>query len=160
MHDSYDDIRSRISEPPKWFDENAVPRYSDFAPGEQSNIYADRVAFVLIACQNCREKFKVCFSSCSMDRLRWQLRHEQLGVENPCKHDLWDGCVDGSIHFGDPPNTQCCPAGPTMNCLDLRVLEAWERVNFEWVRKPECEVMLSDHDEYEPAAIAEAKGEA
>jgi hypothetical protein len=30
MLPSYDDIKSRIDDDPKWYDENGVPRYDDF----------------------------------------------------------------------------------------------------------------------------------
>lgn len=70
----------------------------------------------------------------------------------------------GTIHYGDPPNTECCPAGATMNCWDLRVVEFWAR-GFalrrirepenkdpsmaaaeynDWTRVPELEIELPD----------------
>jgi hypothetical protein len=55
----------------------------------------------------------------------------------------------GSLHYGDPPNMQCCPAGPTMNCEDLHVLEYWIRkpsrvgkVITEWHQVPDLELDL------------------
>jgi hypothetical protein len=32
MLQHYEDILSRIAEPPRWFDEQGVPRYCEFAP--------------------------------------------------------------------------------------------------------------------------------
>lgn len=44
----------------------------------------------------------------------------------------------GAIHYGDPPNTECCAAGPTMNCWDLRVIEFWARgFSLRAIREPE-----------------------
>ena len=43
-------------------------------------------------------------------------------------------------HYGDPPNMGCCPAGPTMNCEDIKILEFWEMVDMRWVRVPELEI--------------------
>lgn len=132
MHHHYSDIRDRIAEPPKWFDEYAVPRYSDFTPDETANIYANRAVLVEIECQDCERSFLVCISTGSMEQ------HIQ-GI------DLWKAIADGSLHYGDPPNIQFCPAGPTMNCMDIRVVEAWDKQDFgEWTRRPELEITLAD----------------
>lgn len=129
MHHHYKDIRDRIAEPPKWFDEEAVPRYCDFSPNQKASIYADEVALVLIACQVCERRFKVALSRSSF--------HSCPTIEAYIR--------DGSLHYGDPPNVECCPAGATMNCDDLKVLEYW-RLNrqggYEWERVPELEVVL------------------
>lgn len=61
---------------------------------------------------------------------------------------LRDSILAGTIHYGDPPNAGCCPAGPTMNCWDLRVLEFWHQHDHEWRRDPVLERELPDlHDE-------------
>jgi len=44
MLQHYEDILSRIAEPPRWFDEQGVPRYCEFAPHCIANIYADECA--------------------------------------------------------------------------------------------------------------------
>ena len=113
MNQAYADITERISEPPRWWDECAVPRYCAFTPRAVANIYAVEVALVEIACQNCGTRFLVAWSR-------------------------GDFVIDGAVqetkpfdpqtfHYGDPPNAGCCAAGPTMNCNDLRVLECWRR---------------------------------
>lgn len=137
MHHHYRDITSRISEPPKWYDEEAVPRYCDFAPDQTANIYASEAALVEIACQGCGTRFKVAFSWDRMD-MKWvrgtPRLHEELTLA-----DVKD------LHYGDPPNAGCCPSGPTMNCDDLRVLEFWRKnERFRWTRIPELEVALAD----------------
>ena len=131
MNHHYKDIRDRIAEEPEWFDEHAVPRYGAFSPKESANIYAKQVALVLIACQNCGRRFKVCFSAC------------RLVIASG--GDLWRAITERSIHYGDPPNIECCPAGPTMNSEPIAVLEAWERSDYgDWTRRGEFEVVLDD----------------
>lgn len=114
MHHHYRDIVDRIAEPPLWWDENAVPRYCEFAPNQVANIYATEVVLMEIECQNCGQRFMVAMSSDpyqSMD----------------CGATLSDAIKDGSLHYGDPPNIGCCPAGPSMNCYDIRVVEYWHQ---------------------------------
>jgi len=130
MKHFYKDIRSRISELPSWWDEHGVPRYGAFTPKSVSNIYADECALLLIACQNCRHTFRVAMS---WDR------------ETPPPVDVL------RAHYGDPPNGECCDAGPTMNCDDLRVLEWWVNTRASangWIRKYKNEILLPDHLEY------------
>jgi hypothetical protein len=135
MNRYYADILSRISEPPIWFDENAVPRFEAFSPSMVANIYADVCLLVEIQCQSCGTVFKVAMSEGEMDRFnrRWPL---YALIKNK------------GLHYGDPPNINCCPSGPTMNCLDIRVLECWRRgtKTFEWERQAELEVELEDAD--------------
>lgn len=139
MHCGYRDIRDKISDPPMWFDENAVPRYVPFSPRELSNIYAREAALVEIACQNCQTKFKVAFSRCAMDDVQSQM----MGV-GPVT--LAETIKEKTIHYGDPPNIGCCPAGPTMNSDPLRVLEFWTREELEWVRDYALEIDIADDE--------------
>lgn len=131
MHRYYGDILERIAEPPRWFDEHAVPRFGEFSPKNIANIYAHECALVLIACQACGQRFQVAFS--------W---HPWVsGVERTA---LSERITD--LHFGDPPNMECCPAGPTMSSDALRVLEFWVH-DGGWHRQPELEVTLSGETE-------------
>lgn len=127
MKQSYRDITDKLGTP-LWWDEHGVPRYEPFRPELASNVYAKQVAFLEIACQACREKFKVCISYSSF--------HQQDDLKKRIKNK--------SIHYGDPPNYYgyCCASGPTINCEDLVVLEFWERVYVEWVRHKEFEIDL------------------
>ncbi len=148
MNESYDDIRSRIAEPPQWWDEHAVPRYVPFAPRWLADIYADECALVLIACQNCGHEFPVAMSSSMGSAVRAvMLRKEDVTLETMRRYSVAASIETGAIHYGDPPNIECCPAGPTMNCDDLRVLQFWRRergaVN-DWVRVAELERVLPD----------------
>ena len=123
MNNEYFDIRDRIAEPPKWWDEFAVPRYCDFGPRRAANIYAREAALVLIECQCCGRQFRVCMSGRS--------------------GEIADEIRSGSLHYGDPPNVRCCPGGPSMNCIDLRVIEYWRRnKDLDWERDASLETAL------------------
>jgi hypothetical protein len=128
---------------PQWWDEYAVPRYCKFAPSHVADIYADEVAFLLIGCQSCRREFKVAMSCSSMDDVR---KRDRLAKR----------IEDGSIHYGDPPNADCCPGGNTMNCDDFKVLEYWvnnRSTKYEWERIPELEIDLPDMPGYEKQEV-------
>lgn len=150
MNHHYQDIRTRIADPPKWWDEHAVPRYCEFAPDETADIYAQQVALVEIACQECDQRFLVCFSWGGMTREFH--RQEPLTAEDVKQ-----------LHYGDPPNAcDDCMAGATMNSVPLRVVEFWRRGGeeftapdarfpgtrvclpgyFDWRRLPELEVAI------------------
>ena len=133
MNHHYNDIRRLIDEEPEWFDECAVPRYCTRAPSLCANIYADEVAFVEIRCQNCGHKFIVAFSWGMSDEVRG---HQALSVI------VEDG---GDLHYGDPPNIQCCPAGPTMTSISIRVVEFWKQnVWPHWRRIPGLEIEFEE----------------
>lgn len=155
MNHHYDDIRSRVGEPPVWFDEHAVPRYCQFTPDGCANIYAHEVALCDIACQSCGARFLVAFS--------WDDIEFVQGV--PRKHVPLTPADAARLHYGDPPNVRCCPSGPTMNCDDLRVVEFWRKGGdefteerngmrvcspgyFDWQRIPENEVVMCDHPDF------------
>jgi len=121
MHCSYDDIRERIQEPPKWFDEFAVPRYCEFSPKKVANIHAREVVLVLIRCQHCEKKFEVSFTELNLIDELWD-RSTRKKLKN-----ISDLIEDGTLRYGDPPNVGCCGSGPTMNSVAIRVLEYWYR---------------------------------
>lgn len=133
MHHTYHDITDKLGTP-LWYDEHAVPRYCKFAPTEVANIYAKQVVLFRIACQGCFKMFAVAES--------WSSPVQIFG------RDLASQILDGSLHYGDPPNAECC-GGTTMNCLDLYVIEYWERIDFEWVRNAKYEIELGDAKDYE-----------
>jgi hypothetical protein len=148
MHHDYADIRSLIPQEPDWWDEYAVPRYGSFAPNKLADIYSDECALVMIACQACGHKFPVAFSSSSMSRLREAMARgakEPKDYEPFIKNTLLEQAVIAkALHYGDPPNINCCAGGATMNCDDLKVLEFWRKENWDWKRHPELEVELED----------------
>ena len=130
MHYHYRDIRSRIAEPPKWWDEHGTPRYCDFGPGETSDIYCKECCLLRIRCQDCGAKFDVCMSWNLLDKAMHDAASLSERIEN------------GSIHYGDPPNDRCCAAGPTMNSEPIAVLQFWRSENCEWSRVAELERVL------------------
>jgi hypothetical protein len=126
MNEDYLDIRERIPENPKWWDENAVPRYCEFHPQRCANVYSREVALVRITCQGCGQEFPVAFSSGHLENDD----DDAIAVQIKAK----------TLHYGDPPNVDCCAAGQTMNSEPRRVLEYWHRPFLDWVRNPELEV--------------------
>lgn len=127
---------SRISEPPLWFDEHAVPRYDPFTPDGAANIYANCVALARITCQGCGIDFRVCFSESQMDKINYMIGESEYPYVS-----LEERVRTQTLHYGDPPNTGCC-AGTTMNSEPREVLEFWKRERFEWVRDPSLEVKV------------------
>jgi hypothetical protein len=130
MKQNFTDITSRISTPPLWFDVEGFPRYDPFHPSIQSNIYADEAVLLKIECQGCGHPFDVCITS---DRhFRKETLEELVKTKQICYHD--------------PPNIGCCAAGPTMNSIEIKVLEFWKRVKHEWTRIPELEIEFEQDD--------------
>lgn len=118
MHQYYKDILEHVSEPPRWFDENAVPRFCEFLPKEAAHIYASEVTLLLIECQACATRFKVALSELNLRDVLWDSSKRKV-------KNISDLIADRSIHYGDPPNVRCCDTGPTMNSVAIRVLEYW-----------------------------------
>jgi hypothetical protein len=134
MLESYEDIRKRIPEPPKWFDSNGVPRYDEPSPGLSPNIYADEVLFYEIACQACGKVFLV-----EENWSRFSVSEITRGIENP---SLAERVRRRRIHYGDPPrhDEDGCLSGATMNCIDGKTVQFWTRSpGCEWSRLPELE---------------------
>ena len=116
MHNCYRDLYERIPEAPLWFDEVGAPRYVPFSPLHAWNIYAREAVLMDIECQACGHAFSVCMTWSS---------------EAPLS--LAAAVREARIHYGDPPNVNCCDAGPTMNSVPKRVREFWNngRVGYE-----------------------------
>lgn len=127
MKHHYEDIRDRIPDPPKWFDENGTPRWCDFSPQATSDIYASEACLIAIECQGCGTPFQVCLS--------YYKHSDRLPLSADVKN----------IHYGDPPNVDCCASGPTMNSIPRKVLEFWRNdqdTGYNWKRFPELEIEL------------------
>lgn len=142
MHRYYGDIIQRIDIDPLWWDDNAVPRFCPFSPREIADIYADECALLLIACQSCGTRFRAAISSSPLARLVTPTG--RLYAEPP---SLGDHIENGNIGYGDPPNAQCCMAGPTMTSDTLQVLEFWRKPHvppYDWVRLREYEVYVGE----------------
>ncbi len=119
MKAHYDDILSRITEEPTWYDENGTPRFGQFHPDASPSIYSHVVVLLHIKCQACDQKFRV-------------EMHD--GIFSNIVHPR-------NLHYGDPPIHECSGGGgDTMNCDDLAVLEVWHRVGTEdWSRRSDLE---------------------
>jgi len=125
MKCAYEDIRKRIKEEPKWFDESGVPRYDKFSPDMISNIYADEVALVEIECQWCGKKFLV--------EVTWDILDKLRDVPPLSKR-----VKKGEIYYGDPPIHKC--TGDTMTSDFVRVIEFWQRNGYgDWKRNRRLE---------------------
>jgi hypothetical protein len=123
MHNHYEDIIKRIDEAPIWFDEFGVPRYDLFSPRRLGNIYAMEAALAEVSCQGCGRLFRVALTEV----------FARKGLA------LSDEIRLRRVHYGDPPNIDCCAAGPTMNSVMREVLEYWYRdyeVASDWQRDP------------------------
>lgn len=129
MNHDYADIRNKIDESPRWFDERAVPRYVDFAPAHLANIYASECVLMEIRCQACHRSFEVAMSYAPSDDIREPPRGP-LSLRVPF------------LHYGDPPNVGCCAMGLSMNSEPQRVLQFWRTENWEWRRVPELEISI------------------
>jgi hypothetical protein len=110
MHATHDDIISRIGTPPVWFDEHAVPRYCAFTPHRSASIDIGEIALIKITCQGCGRVF-----------------HVALSAVNAPSQSIAEAIRAKTLHYGDPPNIECCVAGPSMNSVPRRVLEYWHR---------------------------------
>lgn len=152
MHQNYSDITILTKAPPKWHDENGVPRYCDFHPDQIANIYASEAVLAVIECQRCQTEFRVAFSEINQRHKLWdQAQRQRISF-------LSDLISNRSLHYGDPPNTDCCDAGPSMNSVPVSVEEYWfkpfikitqpgESISdpsmMNWVRDPNFEVSIS-----------------
>lgn len=152
MHHHYADIRERIRADPRWWDEAGVPRYSRFHPTQTANIYAQECCLLLITCQGCGTEFQVALSQSHMGQ--YQDAELSLRADRICEpsSEQLDQAMQeaklshatrlGLIHYGDPPNVGCCPAGATMNSIPVRVMEFWVLEAGRWERKTELEIDL------------------
>lgn len=137
MHRSYDDIISRISEPPLWWQEGGIPRYKAFDPKSSTGIAAAEVALAEIACQITGVRFLV-------------------SIEGGSDRPVAKAIREGTLCYGDPPNL------PTVSAYTLsemlRVVQYWSRCHpeyvvdgrivdwksyDEWLRDPSLEITLA-----------------
>ena len=147
MHEAYADIVDRIPEKPKWWTEDAVPRYCNFSPDYSSSIYADEVALLEVACQECGQRFMV-----EMLYTPTATRVRDTRLSSTLEYYLKDptSWQWAPLHYGDPPrhDGEGCCAGHTMNVYDLRVVEFWKKnERFHWERVPKYEVAFPDAEE-------------
>ena len=139
MYHDYSDITDKIAEVPKWWDENGVPRYGEFAPYSAANIYAWEVALLEIACSACGTHFEVAISG------------QGGGGRGEHGRSMADNIRDGEIDYGDPPNYGNCQDGASMGCFNLRVLQYWKRPRGyrDWERDASLEITLPEMNDYQ-----------
>lgn len=106
MKNNYSDIIAKAGKP-FWYNENGVPRYTEFHPFKCVHKDSDEVALVEVKCQSCGESFLVALTLPAADRLT------QINGK--------------SLHYGDPPNVGCCCAGPTMSSEFNAIIQVWTR---------------------------------
>lgn len=161
---SYDDILALTDREPQWYDECRVPRFCEFHPSALNSIYAREAALVEVACQVCARLFLVAE--------KWDLLDYDLDQNNPASRPASERVKAGHIITGgDPPNHgYCnhrvegegeeglettrerargyppCSAGYCMTCDPVRIVQFWERSNFEWVRRPDLEIKFEIKD--------------
>jgi hypothetical protein len=131
MNNYYADILALSPTSPIWWDENAVPRYCAFSPEEKADIYTDEVVLFHVRCQACRKGFHVVQSA-----------KRQFICEKVDYWPLAGQIITKMLHYGDPPNVDCCSGGPTVNSEPNLVLQYWRRdwKSFSWIRMPEYEI--------------------
>ena len=126
MHVCYEDVMSRIAEPPTWWT-NGFPRFGPFQP-TAVDIYTRCVALVHTKCL------------CGFDF------HEAVHVVGGEKQiEAFKARVaQGRIGMGDPPNAceylsgRPCD-GQSSTSREIRVLEFWERPDYPTDGLPEGE---------------------
>jgi hypothetical protein len=127
MKPYYEDILTRITSNPIWWDEHGVPRYNEFAP-VCMDIYACENVLLLIRCQHCGRQFQV-----------------GLSADWNAEISLAQLIEKGTISYGDPPQVKCCLAGASTNSESIKVLQYWAKdadTNWCWLRLSEFEVEL------------------
>ena len=133
MLPSYADIRALTDAEPTWFDHNGVPRYAPFHPS-LLGVYDRFAVLAEIECQSCGDRILI------GDGRPKHIIHMVCGKPEILEQDLPH--MTRCFVFGDPPRHACPGAGETMSCIERRIVEAWERVNLEWIRRPEHEIGL------------------
>jgi hypothetical protein len=121
MKSHYADILALTDRPPTWWDEHGVPRYAEFHPTKCSDIYAKEAVLIGVRCQSCHAPFAVAITARAADKTI------------PAKQVmLCDQIAAKTLSYGDPPNRDCCPAGPTMSSSPQMVLAYWRCEHFAW----------------------------
>ena len=116
----YKDIKSRISEEPKWYTTEGVPRYCEFSP-QETGVYVKYAVLVEIQCQACHQSFLV---GEGYNRENWN------AIMSDDKENFFNDLnkIIKHYHYGDPPSHGCPGTGETMNCEDIRFVEVWEDI--------------------------------
>lgn len=133
MLPDFDDIIALTERRPDWYDAAGTPRYRDFTP-DMLGVYDRFAVYAVIACQACRQMFRV-----GVGYTHENLHAVLLGDEEHMLNTLES--IAGGFHYGDPPRHGGC-SGETMNCDDLRIIEAWEKSRGRWARVRKLEGLI------------------
>lgn len=133
MLPDYRDITKRILESPLWYTEHGVPRYDAFRP-DMLGIYDVYAALYEIACRACDKHMLV-----GVGKRKWD--YTQVNGRAIIFRQSLEKLIKDS-GFVDPPSHGC--VGDGMMCSDLRVVEAWQKINSQWVRYPDLELVFVD----------------
>lgn len=147
MHHDYQDLLALTDQPPVFWQQGGVPRFTVFSPEAAPDIYADEAALVQIRCQACGHPFDVCFTSSALDRLTRSFRSTRSASKAAKigeKFRISEQIKAGALQYGDPPNIGCCPAGPTMSSEAVRVIEFHRRNHPQYVK----DGRISDYEAY------------
>ena len=123
MRAAYDDITSKITERPQWWDYHGTPRYAPFTPALCPDLAARQAVLLQIACPSCQERFLV------------EMHGTPLAPLGPL----------GLLHYGHPPYHDC--VGDAMQGEVLAIVEAWQRAFHrvvEWERQPHLEGRMQE----------------
>lgn len=135
MNPDYSDIIEAVGRQPLWFYGDGVPRYRPFHP-QECGVYDNLALLVEIACQGCGKRVLVGEGWTKWGETK-DFDTQKFGYAERTLRELAEG-----YHYGDPPAHGC--GGDSMNCIDLRIVEAWERGRnwnngLDWQRRPEIE---------------------
>lgn len=138
MLPSYHDIHEAIAEAGmlvKWYDENGCPRACDFHVNHLG-VYDEIALLVEIACQDCGQRFFVGEGWSSFQLYMREgdpNRDPDADPHGPAQSYKIEDIAE-KYHYGDPPIHGCI--GDTMNCVEVRIVEAWSKDGKETEKKP------------------------
>jgi len=130
MLPEYEDILAladRAGVKPFWWDEHGVPRFAPFHPS-MLGVYDYYAVLAEVVCASCDKRMLV-----GIGRPKMELKNGLVEWDLPSVVDIVEA-------WGDPPRHDFTPghgcAGETMSVKEVKVLETWAQVDFEWVRWP------------------------
>jgi hypothetical protein len=134
MRPDYTDIRALTDQEPLWFTIGGVPRYAPFHPS-MLGVYDRSAVLVNVACQSCDAEMLIGDGAAALTLHRLAKGEvEEITIERFASR--WT--------CGDPPRHNCPGSGETMSAVELEIIEAWERVDFDWKRRVDLEGAFRD----------------
>jgi len=134
MRPDYADIRALTDREPLWFTIGGVPRYAPFHP-RMLGVYDRSAVLVRIACQSCGAEMLIGDGAVALTLYRVSKGEvSEITIERFAAN--WS--------CGDPPRHDCPGGGETMSADEVEIVEAWERVDFDWQRRTDLEGEIAD----------------